>query len=355
LAETFITSAKTNSFIDGKTMRYILSIILSLLSFLSLKGQSTIIAGKVTNANGIGIPGCSIHFARTSSGSVTDENGIFRININTDSFSTFLVSAIGYQTKEVDVKNALTSLQNGLLHITLNAVNISLKDATIAAKRGSKKQGILGKKGLRHAGGCYMQYGEEVAIFLQAEPDTHHGFLKSIHFYITDEGAPLSRFKVNVYKNFDDTALEIMPGDKLMEAIYTSGTKGNSWVSVNLSDRKIDIKGGVFISMEWVRDSNSTERFPFQDPLAWHFCGSTNHSDRFHNGQVLGTTWGYGVLSKTFIRDHSNSFEWRYSKSPFSNDRHTILDKLYNRIHPGYYPNAEHHWYNPMIYATYTY
>ncbi len=305
------------------------------------------------DGNGTAISHCSVRIANTSYGTVTDEKGAFQLAINNDSATHLYVSALGYESKEVDAGKPLAVSKNPILSIKLNAINVKLADATIAAKKTSK-QAILGKKNLRRAGGCYMQYGEEVAIFLQANPDTYQGYLQDIFFYITNEGAPASRFKVNVYKNFNDTSLEIMPGEKL-DSIYVSGKEGNSWIRVNMRDKKIPVKGGLFISMEWISDSNSREQFKFDDPQAWHYCGSTDHSDKYHNGQVLGTTWDYGVLSKTFIRDRSHNYEWQYRESPFSNDRFNDFDRLQNKIRPGHYPNQEHHWYIPMIYATYIY
>lgn len=336
-------------------MKHSIICLLFLVGFFSLKGQQITIRGTITDGSGAAISHCSVRIPNSAYGTVTDEKGAFQLTVNNDSAAHLYISALGYESKEVDVRKLLAASKNSVLIIKLNAINIKLTDATIAAKKKSTKKGILGKRNLDDIGGCYMQYGEEVAVFLQAKPDIQEGYLEKIFFYVTDEGAPVSRFKVNVYKNFDDTALEIMPGEKLMDSVYAHATKGNSWVSVDVSDKKIPVKGGVFISMEWVSDSNNKLQFAFDDPKAWHYCGSKDHRDKYHNGQVLGTTWGYGVLSKTFIRDHSHNYEWRYRESPFTNDRFNALDRLQNKIHPGYYPNQEHHWYNPMIYATYIY
>ena len=128
-------------------------------------------------------------------------------------------------------------------------------------------------------------------------------------------------------------------------------------MSVDVSDKWIPIRGGVFIGMEWVADSNSKTEFEFQDPQGWHFCGSRQHNEGIHNGQVLGTTWDYGVLSWTFARDHSHDYEWKHRYTLYTQEEYrNVLSNTYAHLREEYLGGDPiHHWFNPMIYATYTY
>ena len=85
--------------------------VILLLSFAfmvsSLFAQNhLIVKGKLTDATGQGIPGVSIVVKGTTTGTITDVNGFYRLE--TPPQATLVYSFIGYQTREIPVQNRTT-------------------------------------------------------------------------------------------------------------------------------------------------------------------------------------------------------------------------------------------------------
>ena len=60
------------------------------------------ITGKVTDANGVALPGVTIHVKGTSAGTVTDAAGKFKIEVSVEN-AVLVFSYLGLETKEVPV------------------------------------------------------------------------------------------------------------------------------------------------------------------------------------------------------------------------------------------------------------
>ena len=159
---------------------------------------------------------------------------------------------------------------------------------------------MIGKKKLKPFGVCTETYGGESAIYLEAD-STKHGYLKEVFVYITKDGLPDTKFRIHVY-NVDTNDL---PGRDITDSnVIVHGTTGNEWVSADLSARHIPIKGGIFISVEWIADRGN-------DPTLL-----TKHKyseDEKFNGQVVAFTQGYWQRqSLLYVRNAIKNGEWRY-------------------------------------------
>lgn len=80
---------------------FLLLVMVMLGSFSSF-AQDRKVSGKVSGPDGQGIPGVSILVKGTSTGTTTDVNGSFSVNVKSGS-SVLTVSAVGYKTKDVSV------------------------------------------------------------------------------------------------------------------------------------------------------------------------------------------------------------------------------------------------------------
>lgn len=69
---------------------------------LSLAGysQGTLVTGKVTDENGIAMPGVSVQLKGTNTGAITDSNGAFSLQ-SAGNNSVLVISFIGYETQEI--------------------------------------------------------------------------------------------------------------------------------------------------------------------------------------------------------------------------------------------------------------
>src|SRR3978361_1166061 len=95
-----------------KKIKYLL--ILFFLFPLSLLAQQTSISGKVMDlADGSALPGVSVQIKGTTTGTVTDIAGKFRLTVPGPA-TILQVSYIGYVTQEIavkDVKNGVIALK----------------------------------------------------------------------------------------------------------------------------------------------------------------------------------------------------------------------------------------------------
>jgi len=80
---------------------FLLLVMVMLGSFSSF-AQDRKVSGKVSGPDGQGIPGVSILVKGTSTGTTTDVNGSFSVNVKSGS-SVLAVSAVGYKAKDVSV------------------------------------------------------------------------------------------------------------------------------------------------------------------------------------------------------------------------------------------------------------
>jgi TonB-linked SusC/RagA family outer membrane protein len=87
-----------------------------------------VVTGKVVDENGAGIPGASIKIKGSSAGTVTDVNGNF--SINAESNATLVISFLGYETQEVAVAGRtnftvkLAVASKGLNEVVVTALGI---------------------------------------------------------------------------------------------------------------------------------------------------------------------------------------------------------------------------------------
>ena len=89
----------------------VLPLILFLLFLQVAIGQTSAIKGKVLADDGFPLPGASIVVKGTIKGGVSDFDGNFSIEVDSEENLTLLVSYIGYKTKEIQVTSKATALE----------------------------------------------------------------------------------------------------------------------------------------------------------------------------------------------------------------------------------------------------
>ena len=85
-------------------------LVISILTLISASvlGQSRTVQGKVTSKeDGEGIPGANIAVKGSSKGSVTDLDGVFRIELDANE-NTITISFIGFKTQIIEIGNRST-------------------------------------------------------------------------------------------------------------------------------------------------------------------------------------------------------------------------------------------------------
>jgi TonB-linked SusC/RagA family outer membrane protein len=119
-------------------MRKILFLWMSIL-MLTISGvyaQRREVTGKVTDATGNPVPGASIKVRGMKGGTSADANGIFKLNVPAN--STLVVSGVGFQPQEIDVKNLET------ISISLRQAEAELSAVVVTALGIKREKKALG-------------------------------------------------------------------------------------------------------------------------------------------------------------------------------------------------------------------
>jgi TonB-linked SusC/RagA family outer membrane protein len=100
--------------------------------------QTTAITGKVVDATDkLALPGVSIKVKGTTGGTVTDANGLFKINVPSTT-STLTFTYIGYQDQEVAID------ANTTINVSLVSVNNKLNDVVVVGYGTVRKSDLTG-------------------------------------------------------------------------------------------------------------------------------------------------------------------------------------------------------------------
>lgn len=95
-----------------------------------------IITGIVKDSTGVTLPGVSVKVLGTQSGTITDGNGAYRIEVGADAILSF--SMIGYRTKEVKVG------ENQVINMVLSEERSTLADVVVVGYGTQKKETLTG-------------------------------------------------------------------------------------------------------------------------------------------------------------------------------------------------------------------
>ncbi|MBU3821956.1 TonB-dependent receptor [Flavobacteriaceae bacterium XHP0103] len=121
-----------------KNYYFVLCLLVFNISF-SLAQQKTII-GKVVDENNLPLPGATILIKGTNTGTSTDFDGYYTIQVNTNTVLVF--SFIGYLSKEITVGN------NNTINVTLQEDSTSLEEVVVVAYGSQKRESIVGAVGV---------------------------------------------------------------------------------------------------------------------------------------------------------------------------------------------------------------
>ncbi|HLK27132.1 MAG TPA: SusC/RagA family TonB-linked outer membrane protein [Puia sp.] len=118
-------------------MRKFLSLlaVLVLCSILAL-AQKREVTGRVTDANGNPVPGATVKIKGSKTGTSADANGTFKISVGSN--AVLVISGVGFEAKEVDVKNSEA------VTVSLSQASSSLSEVVVTAQGITRTKKALG-------------------------------------------------------------------------------------------------------------------------------------------------------------------------------------------------------------------
>jgi TonB-linked SusC/RagA family outer membrane protein len=124
---------KNNFYVSRVVFLLALMLTLSLVAF----GQDRKVAGTVSDAKGGGIPGVSVVIKGTTTGTTTDVNGAFSVNVKSGN-AELVITSVGYVSQSIAVGNRST------IAITLDEDVSQLSEVVVTGYTSQRKKDITG-------------------------------------------------------------------------------------------------------------------------------------------------------------------------------------------------------------------
>ncbi len=207
------------------------------------------LVGKVMDENGQAIEFANVGILGTNKGSVTDEKGLFSLDISSlAKTDTLRVSAIGFKTSDI----ILGSIQNteSTFDIKLEESIYELPKIDLNASAFTKKmiKGNEIRKSSVSLGFSENILGAEAGVKIKNKKKST--WIKKLGFAIARNKLDTLLFRVNVYElKRNKVGQKILREDIIIETSIEEGV-----VEVDLSAYEIVTDKDIIVALEWIKD-----------------------------------------------------------------------------------------------------
>ena len=194
------------------------------------------------------LPFTSIGLKNEQIGALTNEHGQFVVPAPTQNTAdSLVVVALGYGRRAVLVKRGVA-----VASLTIELPKRAVALGNITVKAGKIKNLGLGSRSDDPGEGMIQGLpGSQYAFFVKNEKKKRLGNVRTVSFYIGENGFPREPFRVRLYKA--DGNYNAPNTDLLTENVVVSAPQGGQWYTVDLTPYNIIApEEGFFVAMEWV-------------------------------------------------------------------------------------------------------
>jgi hypothetical protein len=194
------------------------------------------------------LPFTSIGLKNEQIGALSNEHGQFVVPApSQNTADSLVVVALGYGRRAVLVKRGVAVAS---LTIELPKRAVALGNVTV--KAGKVKNLGLGSRSDDPGEGMIQGLpGSQYAFFVKNDKQKKLGNVRTVSFYIGENGFPREPFRVRLYKA--DGNYNAPNTDLLTENVVVSAPQGGQWYTVDLTPYNIIApEEGFFVAMEWV-------------------------------------------------------------------------------------------------------
>ncbi|MBO3272766.1 carboxypeptidase-like regulatory domain-containing protein [Hymenobacter sp. NBH84] len=231
------------------------------------------------------IPFASLGLKEEQTGALTNEFGFFQMaapeKVPQDSL---IILALGYYRKAVAIKRGV-NVPDMIVEVPRRVVEL----ANVTVKGAKVKDLSLGSRNNTPGEGMIQGMpGSQYAFFVKNDKNKKLGNVRSVSFYIGENGFPREPFRVRIYRA--DGNYNSPNTDLLTENVVVSAPKGGEWYTVDLTTYNIEAPTeGFFVAMEWIVSG-----------------------DKFYTTNFMDTYTPYGqILRPTF--EFKESRTWSYT------------------------------------------
>jgi len=220
------------------------------------------LAGKIIDkATKEPLPFTSLSLKEEQTGALSNEFGVFQLpGPLKNEKDSLIVMALGYEHLAIAVERG-KPIANMVLEVSRRA--IALKEVTV--KGGKVKNLELGANSNHPGDGLLQgQPGGQYAFFVKNDKSRRLGNIRSVSFYIGENGFPREPFRVRLYK--PDGNYNSPNSDILTDNVVVSAPKGGQWYTVDLTPYNVLApEEGFFVAMEWIVSGDKFYTTNFMD------------------------------------------------------------------------------------------
>ena len=221
-----------------------------------------LLAGKINDKDtNEPLPFTSVSLRDEQTGALSNEFGVFQLPAPVkNEQDSLIVMALGYKHMAVLVKRGQAQ---GAMVIEVPRMAIALANVTV--KGGKVKNLGLGATANRPGEGLLQgQPGSQCAFFIKNDNNHRLGNIRSVSFYIGENGFPREPFRVRLYKA--DGNYNAPNSDMLGESVIVSAARGGEWFTVDLTSYNIPApEEGFYVAMEWIVSGDKFYTTNFMD------------------------------------------------------------------------------------------
>lgn len=280
-----------------------LQIIILFLAFNNIGFcQSKQILGEVKNfENNEPLPYVNIGVANKTVGTVSNENGLFKLDLNerTTSKDTVIFSFIGFKTE----KYLISELSDQKRTVLLQPQSTELDEVVVTSEKIKFKPKKIGRTskglGLMHSN-FYTYYEKDVDDRLSKERGMKFKIRKNCHmqdlnFNITSNDFKSLKFRVNIYKIENG-----LPTDLIVQKNIVFEIKDNflGWFKVDLEPYNIYLKEEVeeiVVTIQWLESIKTDKKSKY---FAISTASSPTHTAYFR--EKVMDSWNKGGQNLSF-------------------------------------------------------
>ena len=212
--------------------------------------------------------------------------------------------ALGYKHMAIVVKRG--QAQPNLV-IEVPRMAIALSSVVV---KGSKVKNLgLGATASRPGEGLLQgQPGSQCAFFVKNDKNKKLGNIRSVSFYIGENGFPREPFRVRIYK--PDGNYNAPNTDILTQNVVVSAPAGGQWYTVDLTPYNVIApEEGFFVAMEWIVSGDKFFKTDFMDEGYTPFGQIMRPTFEFKESR----TWNYTISRGWNMLTMANGQGQRYN------------------------------------------
>ena len=194
------------------------------------------------------LPFTSIGLKNEQIGALSNEHGVFSVPAPMQNTAdSLIVVALGYARRAVLVKRGVA-----VANLTIEVPKRAVELGNVVVKAGKIKNLGLGSRTDNPGEGMIQGLpGSQYAFFVKNDKNKRLGSVRTVSFYIGENGFPREPFRVRIYKA--DGNYNAPNPDLLTENVVVSAARGGDWYTIDLSTYNIAApEEGFFVAMEWI-------------------------------------------------------------------------------------------------------